>query len=329
VGGGIPAYRLRDVKRIAALDGLRGVAILLVLLGHTRLPVFKTGGQVGVTLFFVLSGYLITGILVKGVGFRRFYVRRARRLIPALILAVIGASILSPDGWWDRAWPALAYIGNVPLIHGGDLALGNLSHVWSLAVEEHFYLVWPVVIAIVPTRWRIRTVVALTIGFALWRLQVYGSGASWERIYFGTDMNAVAILTGASIAVCNPPRLHPIVGRTAVVLLAGAAMLPVDHIFRTSFLVVLVAAVAVQAARTGGLLEGGTLRWLGTISYGLYLWHIPIFHLFDNRLWGWPIALCAAWASWRLVEKPILDLGLIRRIDPEVMPTGIHRSHAA
>jgi peptidoglycan/LPS O-acetylase OafA/YrhL len=173
--------------RWPALDGLRGLAILLVFAFHLPLNVFRSGSY-GVIVFFVLSGFLITTILLKELErwdrprLRWFYGRRAIRLIPALLLVVAGYLILQvtvfgePGLWWGQSWPALFYVSNYVLEGGGDLL--HLTHTWSLAIEEHFYLLWPMTLLVLPRRWRFPITCALFLGFAAWRSISTWSGRS-------------------------------------------------------------------------------------------------------------------------------------------------------
>src|SRR5690606_14913209 len=136
------------MQRIRALDGLRGMAVLLVVLFHADEAV--PGGSYGVTIFFVLSGYLITRLLAAErdatgrVDYRRFFVRRARRLLPALLIVSATWALIS--GSWRDTLPALLYVSNYSTLSGGEWT--PLHHTWSLAVEEHFYLIWPFLIGL-------------------------------------------------------------------------------------------------------------------------------------------------------------------------------------
>jgi peptidoglycan/LPS O-acetylase OafA/YrhL len=309
---GLNQPRTEDPKRIAGLDGLRGIAILLVLASHSDLYWFWFGGAVGVTLFFVLSGYLITRILLRQtpIDFMRFYARRARRLLPALIIVVAAASIFSTikgePGWWQRAWPALTYTASfVASSQLGD-PMGNLSHTWSLAVEEQFYLLWPLLLTIT----RRRTVIALLVVAALlWRINITVGAPFWERVAYGSDTSALAILAGCFLAVAVWPRPNKWVGVSAVVGLVAVAAIPAHGSMTVvaGYVVVVAAGVAIQCAPAIPWLESTWLKWLGTISYGLYLWHVPLFDLVSVPWLMIPVAVGMAWVSWRIVEKPILD----------------------
>lgn len=310
------------------LEGLRGLAILLVFGYHLPIGAFRAGSY-GVTIFFVLSGFLITSILTRErdatgrIDFRHFYGRRARRLLPALIgvvvgyLAILAFVFKAPQLWWPSSWPVLAYVSNYATILGRDL--GHLTHTWSLAVEEHFYLVWPVVIAFVDRRLRWRVTVSATIMFVLWRSLIASGGGSDARVEFATDANAFAFLLGATLAI---GRLEGRIGRgsrlgaaLALAALIGISNLPIhftDPSFRWGAIpVALLGAVAVAGATTVNIpwLEWRALRWLGRISYGLYLWHFVLISLpwdawpFRPLFWQIVTPLLVAAVSWHFLER--------------------------
>ncbi|HEY7564605.1 MAG TPA: acyltransferase, partial [Acidimicrobiia bacterium] len=193
---------------------------------------------------------------------------------------------------------------------------------WSLAIEEHFYLVWPVVLILTPRRFRFRLAATLAGAFTIWRIVLLATGADNLRVFFSTDTNAFAPLLGCAVALALHEKRLPLpptnVSALATAALVGAACIPVDFTDRRllwgavgfAFL----AAVAVFAAveRPATWLENRVLRWFGMISYGLYLWHFMLISLPWERLpippmvgmVGAPIAM--AWLSWRFVEAPIL-----------------------
>ncbi len=329
---------LTVTTRVRALDGLRGLAILFVVVAHLRLPVFDFGGPVGVTLFFVLSGYLITGILTRqvdggGVHFAQFYKRRARRLLPALLLAVAGgALIFYQEEWWSYSWPALTYTSNFIMAAEGGHPLGYLTHAWSLAVEEHFYLIWPLVVSVIPARWRIRAVTLLAGMALLWRMALYFNEPIY-RVLFSTDGNAAALLIGCLIAVAagRLPAPNRRWGACATVGLVALSVLPFIPVREPlTFLAIALAGVAVHSAPALRSLEVGWLGWFGTISYGLYLWHPILFQMSKSWLMA-PLAVAVAWCSWRFVEEPILSghlqLAKNYRTSPALArPAGVSRS---
>jgi peptidoglycan/LPS O-acetylase OafA/YrhL len=355
-----------------ALDGLRGAAVLGVVAFH--LDGWLTGGYLGVDLFFVLSGYLITGLLVaeqsrKGrIDLRDFWARRARRLLPAMLalFPAIGlyaryfVSTLGGAGGAsglvaiasDRArirgdaFATLGYYTNWRAIFARtsywDLfaAPSPLEHTWSLAIEEQFYVVWPLVflaiVRFVNAKFRglICLVGALASSLAMARLY---DAEQTARVYFGTDTRIGAILLGAALAFLKaspasvePPRVLLALRRTlfpAVALAVTAllwAKLPGQdrRLYRGGFLLAELSAVAlIDAATLPGmtaitpLFSLPPLRWFGRLSYGIYLWHWPIFCVLTaarTHLGFYPLSalrlagtLLFATASFHLLEEPI------------------------
>ncbi len=326
-GSAVPATQ----RRWPALDGLRGLAILMVFGYHLPWGAFRTGSY-GVILFFVLSGFLITTILLKElerdgrVNLRHFYGRRARRLLPALLVLSLGHLLLQltvlgePERWWERTWPVLAYVSN--LVQASGTSLVHMGHTWSLAVEEHFYLLWPVVLIFLPRRWRLGVTLGLAIGLMVWRLQLLMAGAPDLRILFGTDSNAFAPLLGCALAIGHHegriPKPPKDLSAISIAVLVVVACIPADFTDRRvlwgSLPVALLSVIAIHAALHQPVfwLEHRVLRWFGMISYSLYLWHYMLISLPWERL---PIApllgmvvssIGAAFISWRFIEAPIL-----------------------
>jgi peptidoglycan/LPS O-acetylase OafA/YrhL len=319
------------VRRWPALDGLRGVAILLVLAAHSDLIHVYVAGMVGVSLFFVLSGFLITYLLLVesddtgGVNLRAFYGRRALRLLPALAVYLVGIAVLmSILGLalpiWDMSWPPAVYLANYVQIAGQDIYAHR--HLWSLAVEEHFYLVWPVLVMLGATK-RVKTLAVLVVGLLLWRLGVGIFNPMWA--YHATDTNAYALGLGCLLAVAYYQgwriRLHRRTAEAGVILLAALSLVPIkglDHLYEIGVwlppVAASVAAVCVLAAieLSPAFLHSASVRWFGAISYSLYLWHAPLLQIpylantTLTRLGAVLIAIGIAWMSWRWIERPIL-----------------------
>jgi peptidoglycan/LPS O-acetylase OafA/YrhL len=320
--------------RFAPLDGIRALAVTAVILFHAS-PSWANGGYFGVDLFFILSGYLITSLLLRewqrtgGIGLRAFWVRRARRLLPALflMLAVVGlvAAALpgvlgSPDLLGDTA-ATLGYVANWHFIAAHTDYFASVSnpsplqHTWTLAIEEQFYLVWPlVVLAIfwVVRRRRIRpgrgrpepelAVVAViaaagAIASAILMAALTPIGtASVSRAYYGSDTRAQGLLVGCALAAVSLwwGPIRSATGRRALWVLGWVGMAGVlvmcrmvtetsAFAFHGGFLVIALCGAAVIAALTllsdhplATILSTRPLPYLGRISYGMYLWYWPV-----------------------------------------------------
>ena len=337
--------------RVGAFDGLRAVAVSAVIVYHLwpdRLP----SGFLGVDMFMVLSGYLITSLLVReharsgAIRLRAFWGRRFRRLIPALMLMLavvaIFVRVAGPDTL-DRSvrqqgLAALFYVANWKLVLDGvsygalNSARSPLLHLWSLGIEEQFYVVWPLVLlALFRTaagrRHALKVAVAGALGSAALMAVWYRPGTDPLRLYYGTDTRAQALLLGAAAALIAP-RLRlghrkalAVIGPIAfaAVLFAMLTNSP-NVLYRGGFgLVALGTACAVLAAAETGpltqMLDHAPLRGLGRISYGVYLWHWPAITLLTAARVGVSgaalvvvqlgVTLLAALASWFVVERPV------------------------
>ncbi|MDX6317639.1 MAG: hypothetical protein QOD35_1039 [Nocardioidaceae bacterium] len=354
---------------LPALDGIRAIAVLAVLGYHFGVP-WLAGGLLGVGVFFTLSGCLITGILLSayertgGLELRRFWVHRARRLLPGLVLmlvVVLGTTALaqrgSLDQRWDQTLAAIFYVSNWTTIAGNVSYFdhfagpGPLDHLWSLAVEEQFYLLWPLALLLLVrvvklpvlkvARW---TLVLGAVSFVLLAL-LASPGFDNTRAYEGTDTRAGELLVGAALAMVYGPLRHPlriklatrvIVDVAAVAALIAMACLMMKTSEYSLFLyrgglvllslasAVLIAAVSYPASLVGRALGVAPLRWVGERSYGLYLWHMPIVAVISqSTLVAHPVrtgvllflfTLLMADLSWRLVENPIRQHGLKVRV---------------
>jgi len=328
-----------------ALDGLRGVAVLAVMGLHTYLP-FCAGGNIGVDIFFVLSGFLITSLLLEEwrksgtISFRNFYLRRAFRLLPALFafLLVLQAYILlrmrGADFWQmeEASLAVLAYVGNWVKAFG-ILDLRALNHMWSLAIEEQFYFVWPVVFALM-LRYRrnpkwIMYALALAIAVIAVRRGMMSGTVSEARIYNGSDTRFDELLTGCLLAVglelglIRYFRALPYLVLPSILFVLWCIDRPLGSermahfgwvAIESSVALITLYLVTRSSTLLHRALEASWLVWIGRISYGLYLWHVPIASKVGGlRLPGpvrpvitFALAISVAAISHRWIEKPFL-----------------------
>ncbi len=335
------------------LDGLRALAVAAVFLYHARID-WLPGGFLGVDLFFVLSGYLITSLLLvewearNSIDLVRFWLRRARRLLPALVVVVLASLVLASifarqDLGHTRSdvLGSLLYYANWHQIVANRsyfVLMGNpslLQHTWSLAVEEQFYIVWPLLLVpgiVLVGRKRLPMLVIAGIAASaalMWILYTPNSDPS--RVYYGTDTRAFLLLMGILVALAWPwlMRLHravPLLELLGIAALVGAVLLFRNMqdfnptLYRGGDLAaafcfaVLVAAVAHPKTGIGQALGIAPLRWIGERSYGIYLWHWPIIVLVAGVnarpsagvvLAEAAVVLAAASLSFRYIEEPI------------------------
>ncbi|MFD2078022.1 Peptidoglycan/LPS O-acetylase OafA/YrhL, contains acyltransferase and SGNH-hydrolase domains [Actinopolymorpha cephalotaxi] len=358
----LPARPARPLDvRSAGVDGLRAVAAGAVVTGHLR-PDLLPGGSVGVDVFFGISGFVITTLLVTEyertgrIGLRRFYTRRFLRLAPALMVLcglVAVLALATPlrafEGQWLAALLAATYVAN--LVRAGQPGpygdtMGALPHTWSLAVEEQFYLAWPIVLRALLGRLRSRTVLAVVGGLCLaptvLRLLIWEDDAA-HRIYNGFDTRADQLLVGCLLALVlwhlrddetAVARIRTWAGRLAWVAAAALGLVawrlritgwvdgwtPAWYTF--GFLAVAVLTATVLAVLVldrrhplSRLLALPPLAWVGQrLSYGLYLWHYPILayvgtlHLVPQVEVMLVVggAFAMAGLSYRFVERPLL-----------------------
>jgi peptidoglycan/LPS O-acetylase OafA/YrhL len=329
--------RAKPARRVAALDGVRGVAILVVLLGHAG---WLALGAAGVDVFFVLSGYLITGLLLDEkeatgrVRFRNFYARRFLRLAPALALVVIlyvVSSALLHLGFRraiEDAAIAVGYAANWTLAFGLDRPRW-LAHTWSLCIEEQFYFVWPwLTLGLFGLLGRGKAAiacVAAAVGIGLYRAWMTQTGATFFRVYYGLDTRGDALLLGAALAFWMPTvrgLWAGLLGWTGLAALVG--YLASNGFGQgTSFVIpalcaaaILVSLLNVPRGALAGALSLKPLAWLGMISYGVYLFHYPVVTYLQYRkvdVWGVtlvgvPLAVGLAAGSYYLLERPCLRL---------------------
>ncbi len=338
-----------------ALDGIRGVAILSVLAVHTN-HIFGwsilSGGNLGVDIFFVLSGFLITSILLaevheKGkIDLKRFYIRRALRLVPALVamlvvLAVASPYLYSPEEARDtiRAIPlAFLYVTDFAIAIY-DTPLGVLRHTWSLSIEEQFYLLWPLMLLIlslmVVRRRKIAGwVVFLVFIFAVYRVFIWMEGNSVPRTYFNVDTRADALLVGCLAGMLFSWGLIPKrgvrilnFGSMLAVLGLGVGLVATDNattflyfggftLFAIAAALLILGSLEHPDSIISGAMTQPALVWIGRISYGVYLWHYPVFKAVRYLDAAWyqqlVVALFVTFAvsyfSYRIIERPFLRM---------------------
>jgi peptidoglycan/LPS O-acetylase OafA/YrhL len=342
-----------------ALDGIRAVSILGIMFNHGGFA-WAGGGVISVNVFFVLSGFLITQLLMKEwtrtgtIRLRAFWARRARRLLPALFILLGGiglyAVVFAPGGSQPSLLgdgiSTLFYFGNWHLIQSGQSyfvqvsALSPLLHTWTLAIEEQFYIVWPLVFIGVLKLWRSpRILLAITalgvLASALEMALLFHPGVDPSRLYYGTDTRAQDILVGAFAGIVLSGH-GPASGRRARIgfswlAVAAAAVFALEWWsinrnpslpFRFGFLaadlmVALVIVAVTKAPRSlpSRMLSVRPLTFVGQISYGLYLWHWPIFLVVNHERTGLEnyslfvlrliVTFAIAVLSWYFVETPI------------------------
>lgn len=328
-------------KYIKEIDGLRALAVIMVLAYHLKMP-FAKSGLLGVTVFFVISGYLITGILINeieesgGVDLKNFWLRRIRRLLPAVlsmavvmifVSAVVNrvvftkgcndllSAVFGYNNWW-QIFRKVSYFENAG-------APSPFTHCWSLAIETQFYLIYPILLILLSkARNRGKVFAAVTAVLAMISVVLmgvlYSPDGDPSRVYYGTDTRAFSLLIGALAAIQKEyhiikvklrGKLWAVIGSISVLILIGMMMLISSY---SSFLYyggqaivsVLVAfvvyAVTVSRSLLNIILGSSILKWVGDRSYSIYLWHYPIIVLMSG-------GKRAAW--WIVILEVVLSVG--------------------
>lgn len=341
------------------LDGLRGVSILLVLSVHMRLiapvtgSVLPAGGFLGVDVFFVISGFLITSLLLSeyqtthNISLKSFYWRRALRLFPALLGVLLFTSLLA--GLYGsfsalgltpiRLASTLTYFTNwIRAYEGSETWL--LFHFWSLSIEEQFYLIWPAVL--LSLLWfKVRPavitllVIAAIVASVFLKLWLFDSGATVNRVYYGSDTRADSVLIGclASLALSlgyiriteQAQRLLSAMARAGVIIIFGFIVVSSDG-FQPLYLggltlislsvgAIVLHLTASPESAAARLLSNPSLVWIGKRSYGLYLWHWPMYEIarllpgeIATAIAALVLTVCAASLSYRYIELPFLRI---------------------
>lgn len=378
--------RSAHISYLPGLDGLRAFAVLVVLLYHASdIWAVLPGGFLGVEIFFVISGYLITALLLGEwrqhgrIDLASFWLRRARRLLPALfvlIVATLAYAVLLLPGevamLRGDALASFAYITNWHFILSQKSYFATvgrpslLQHLWSLAVEEQFYLLWPPLLAFGLRRWTgttvLRGILIGAVASALLMAILYQFTGDPSRVYYGTDTRAAGLLIGAALAcVWIPsgdrqsrvswfvPPILDLVGLGALAALVWYCLRINAYqpgLYRGGFAAVslttavLIAVAVHPRAHLGWLLDRRIMRWVGVRSYSIYLWHWPVFMLtrpqLDLPLTGWPLlalrlilTLLLSELSFRCVEMPVRSGALGRAWRSLTIARGAQRRRLA
>lgn len=328
-------------KYIKEIDGLRALAVIMVLAYHLKMP-FAKSGLLGVTVFFVISGYLITGILINeieesgGVDLKNFWLRRIRRLLPAVlsmavvmifVSAVVNrvvftkgcndllSAVFGYNNWW-QIFRKVSYFENAG-------APSPFTHCWSLAIETQFYLIYPILLILLSkARNRGKIFAAVTAVLAMISVVLmgvlYSPDGDPSRVYYGTDTRAFSLLIGALAAIQKEyhiikvklrGKLWAVIGSISVLILIGMMMLISSY---SSFLyyggqaivsvlaAFVVYAVTVSRSLLNIILGSSILKWIGDRSYSIYLWHYPIIVLMSG-------GKRAEW--WIVILEVVLSVG--------------------
>lgn len=360
----LPPPKTTRLPYLPGLDGLRALAVMAVLIYHSALG-WLPGGFLGVDIFFAISGYLITSLLLAewqrsgGIDLKAFWLRRARRLLPALF-ALLGTTlafcvVFLPEevaALRQDVLAALGYVSNWYLILDQKSYFETvnrpslLRHLWSLAVEEQFYLLWPlaVTVALAVRRWPAQRLLLAVLAGAgastLLMAALFDPSSDPSRVYYGTDTRAAGLLIGAALAFPPlaqaarrlPGRLADALAVAGLAVLAALCLVGGEYdplLYRGGFALAALATTATIAGvvhpqgRLGPAFLGRRpLRWIGLRSYGIYLWHWPVYMVtrpqLDVSLTGLPLlavqlaatALLAE-LSYRLVEMPVRSGALV------------------
>ena len=332
------------VGHVAALDGVRGLALTMVVVHHVVVrddnPLIR-GGWLGVDLFFVLSGFLITCSVLEHPEVGEFFRRRFWRLAPAMavFLAIYVAWSAAADDAAQRMRWALAAATQWANIHGAIRPpfSPHIGHLWSLSAEVQFYVIWGLALSYLVRRGTPRPLVFGALGalFALsWieRAALWEHGTPWNRLYLGPDTHSASLVAGCMVGIAFASGWLRAPNVLAVLTIPAIAVLGWE-VVELSFLdartytwgltavavsgAVIVASAAVRApSPLRPALELPPLAWLGRVSYSVYLWHLPIIHevarrrpndLVEVALIAIPLSLAVGWLSYTVIERPLLS----------------------
>ncbi|MCU6434917.1 acyltransferase [Undibacterium sp. Jales W-56] len=343
------------ITRVPELDGLRGIAILLVMLFHMDIGIFN-GGFIGVDIFFVLSGFLITSLLLKersessGNNLQLFYFRRFLRLVPGyllllLIYVLVNQFYFTGDERRSHVIDAaisLAWLSNWARAFGVHPP-SYLGHTWSLSVEAQFYFIWPILLGLIaniakPSRNLAKIILLFVLCIYAIRVYFIVSGATVDRLYNGLDTRADALLVGCCLSAHLSSQQFEKTKMRIYELMN--ILLPVSVLYLTSACIllswmdlslyyyhmllieisvaILIVAIFLQKSELlRKILTNPVLVWIGSISYGLYLWHYPVYAFLRTMgygqtsvvLAGSGLTFLAAFLSFRYIEKPLILWG--------------------
>ena len=348
-------------RHMPALDGVRAIAILIVMVYHLEwlipeLHPYVKGGFLGVDVFFVLSGFLITSILLSekektgGVSLLNFYIRRCLRLIPAFWLFLIGiyvfGSFLLPQFQSGLVYGRNDFLYAITYTMNWFSATNtgfdsNLNHSWSLAIEEQFYIIWSLILfTAFSGKWKNKHILLLTLGLiavlCLSRVIRASAGTDWRVLYYSTDTRIDSLLMGCSASMLFVWKILPtdVINRAWFrLLLLGSiigsfvVLFAFSHesiglyivglpVFTIAIAIMLFWLVSSENTVVHRLLSNNVLRWIGNISYSLYLWHYLMYEYAKKEFIpsgsqifvAVALAFAMAAASYYLVEKPFLRL---------------------
>lgn len=358
---GQPLVQPIGVKRyMPGLDGLRAISVLAVIAYHLNMN-WARGGLIGVGIFFVISGYLITDQIINQwerygrLNLVDFWIRRARRLLPAMIVMLLVVAfwlfIIEPARWNSLKGDfisSLLYINNWWLIFH-DVSYfesfgppSPIGHLWSLSIEEQFYILWPLVLLIglksVRQRGKLLAWILACAGVsAVAMALIYVPGTDPSRVYYGTDTRMFALLIGAALAVAWPSQKlkdkvtapsqlkMDILGGVGLLMLMAliyrmnefdALLYNGGFLFISILTAIVIAVLAHPASRLGRIMGCKPLRWIGVRSYSLYIWHYPVIILTSPE--GNPdnssvlyiiiqliVSFLLAALSYKVVEEPL------------------------
>lgn len=350
-----PTKSVHGSFSIPSLDGIRAIAVLVVVYGHSQTGIAGPywPGFVGVTIFFFLSGYLITTLLRREfeqrgtISLRNFYLRRTLRIIPPAWLAVGVAVAIGAVGWVESdttVWGVLAtlfsYANYYIVINGREGLPPDTSQFWSLGVEEHFYLLIPVILLVL---WRTKakrrtigwTLAALALIAPVWRVALGLMGASFDRLYISSDTRFDSLLLGTALALLANPMLGdripepvrrrlPLFAGAATIAFVACAFVPslsfrlsiADTIECLCLVPVFWYVTTRPASVVGRVLNSDLMTRIGILSFAVYLFHRMGFSLGENLsdvpaladLIGFAMTVVVAELTYRLVERPIAKL---------------------